>query len=348
MTAAKAHGIYTVLDMHQDAWGNALARPSAQCGGGTTPDHRLGRRAGLGDITDGTAHCQFMARDLAPAVATAFENFYTDRDGIQGELVRTWAFVARAVRRRAGGRRLRPAQRARHRHQPADQLRAAAGRLLRRRDHGHPAGRARRRRLRPPRLLRAQRAVVRPRLRRDSAAGFTDDRQLVFAPHPYSESISMDQSFGLTIASIERNLDRLRPRRRRRTAPRCGPANGAGSATRRSTAPRCGASAPPRTGSASAARSGCGGRAAARPRPAPTRRPPATWSRRLPHRRVDPAAGGLRRTAVEGLPAGVPGPAGLARLRPATATCGSTRRPTDDPANCRFDVWVPGDHEAPR
>ena len=36
--------------------------------------------------------------------------------------------------------------------------------------------------------------------------GFTDDRQLVFAPHPYSESITMDQGFGLTIASIERNL----------------------------------------------------------------------------------------------------------------------------------------------
>jgi hypothetical protein len=29
---------------------------------------------------------------------------------------------------------------------------------------------------------------------------------LVFAPHPYSESITMDQSMGLTIASIERNL----------------------------------------------------------------------------------------------------------------------------------------------
>ena len=36
--------------------------------------------------------------------------------------------------------------------------------------------------------------------------GFTSDTQLVFAPHPYSESISLDQSLGLTIASIERNL----------------------------------------------------------------------------------------------------------------------------------------------
>ena len=37
-----------------------------------------------------------MARDLAPAVATAYSNFYTDRDGIQTELVRTWATVAKA------------------------------------------------------------------------------------------------------------------------------------------------------------------------------------------------------------------------------------------------------------
>ena len=37
-----------------------------------------------------------MARDLAPAVATAYTNFYTDRDGIQTELVRTWATVAEA------------------------------------------------------------------------------------------------------------------------------------------------------------------------------------------------------------------------------------------------------------
>ena len=36
--------------------------------------------------------------------------------------------------------------------------------------------------------------------------GFTSDTQLVFAPHPYSESITLDQSLGLTIASIERNL----------------------------------------------------------------------------------------------------------------------------------------------
>ena len=96
VAAAKAHGIYTVLDMHQDAWGNAPGPAAEQCGGGTTPTTGWDGAPAWATITDGTLHCQFLARDLAPAVATAFSNFYTDRDGIQTELVRTWAFVAAA------------------------------------------------------------------------------------------------------------------------------------------------------------------------------------------------------------------------------------------------------------
>ena len=84
----KEHGLYTVLDLHQDAWGNALARPEQQCGGGTSATTGWDGAPAWATITDGTLHCQFLARDLAPAVATAFGNFYTDRDGIQSALVR--------------------------------------------------------------------------------------------------------------------------------------------------------------------------------------------------------------------------------------------------------------------
>ncbi|GAA0474371.1 hypothetical protein Aca07nite_62650 [Actinoplanes capillaceus] len=203
---AKAHGIYTVLDMHEDAWGNAIARPAEQCGGGTTPARGWDGAPAWATITDGTAHCEFLARDLAPAVATAFGNFYTDRDGIQSELLRTWAFVAKAFANEpavAGydllnepgiganppissglllGRYYDAAITA------IRQAEQAAG------GHTH--------------LAFFEPSVLWSGLGFDAAPapGFTGDRQVVFAPHPYSESISMDQGLGLTIASIERNL----------------------------------------------------------------------------------------------------------------------------------------------
>lgn len=206
VAGAAAHGIYTVLDMHQDAWGNALARPAERCGGGTTPTTGWDGAPAWATITDGTAHCQFLARDLAPAVATAFGNLYTDRDGIQTELVRTWAWLARAF---------------------AAEPAVAGYDLLN--EPGVGAG--------PPvssALLLGRfydAAIGAIRAAEDAAGGshhivffqpsvlwsglgfdvtpppgFTADRQLVFAPHPYSESISLDQSLGLTIATIERNL----------------------------------------------------------------------------------------------------------------------------------------------
>ena len=245
-------------------------RPTEQCGGGTTPTTGWDGAPAWATITDGTLHCQFLARDLAPAVATAFGNFYTDRDGIQ---TRTRPRPGRSSPRAFAD-------------EPAvagyDLLNEpgiganppiSSGLLLGRyydaaitaiRD-AETAGR----RLPPPGLLRAERAVVGPRVRRrPRRPGFTDDTQLVFAPHPYSESITMDQSFGLTIASIERNLTRVRAR----AAASYGAALWAGRVglvRRPGGGRREGATAswPRRTGSASAARSGCGGRAAARRRP---------------------------------------------------------------------------------
>ncbi|WP_196279642.1 cellulase family glycosylhydrolase [Catellatospora paridis] len=206
VASAKAHGVYVVLDMHQDAWGNALARPGEQCGGGTSPTTGWDGAPAWATITDGTLHCQFLARDLAPAVATAFGNFYTDRDGIQSELVRAWAFVARAFANEpavAGYDLL---------NEPGIGANPpiSSGLLLGRyydaaitaiRD-AERAGQG------FAHLVFFEPSVLWSGLAFDVAPppGFTGDRQLVFAPHPYSESITMDQSFGLTIASIERNL----------------------------------------------------------------------------------------------------------------------------------------------
>ncbi|MBV1853570.1 cellulase family glycosylhydrolase [Catellatospora tritici] len=206
VASAKAHGMYTVLDMHSDAWGNALAKPSQRCDGGTSPTTGWDGAPAWATITDGTLHCQFMARDLAPAAATAYANFYTDRDGIQSELVRTWAWVARAFANEPavagfdlfnepGIGALPP---------------TTSGLLLGR--YYDAAITAIRQAERAgggyPHLVFFEPSVLWSGLAFDVTPppGFTDDRELVFAPHPYSESITMDQSLGLTIASIERNL----------------------------------------------------------------------------------------------------------------------------------------------
>ena len=204
VASAKEHGLYTVLDMHEDAWGNALAAPDEKCGGGMSPTSGWDGAPAWATITDGAQHCQFMARDLAPAVATAYTNFYTDRDGIQTALIRTWATVAKAF---------------------ADEPAVAGYDLFNEPGIGatppvssalllgryYDAAITAIRDAEAPgfaHLVFVEPSVLWSGLAFDVTPppGFTSDTQLVFAPHPYSESISLDQSFGLTIASIERNL----------------------------------------------------------------------------------------------------------------------------------------------
>lgn len=204
--SAKAHGINTVLDMHEDAWGNALAAPGQACGGGTSPTTGYDGAPAWATITDGTLHCQFLARDLAPATATAFSNFYGDRDGIQSELVRTWGHVARefADEPAVAGFDLL--------NEPGiGATPPVSSGLLLGRYYDAAIGAIRAAESAGdgfPHLVFFEPSVLWSGLGFDATPppGFTHDTQLVFAPHPYSESITMDQSFGLTIASIERNL----------------------------------------------------------------------------------------------------------------------------------------------
>ncbi len=92
---AKAHDVYVVLDMHQDAWGKYIATPpGVSCGG---------REVAIGwdgapqwaTFTDGASTCRPPgSRELAPAVKAAFVNFYANRDGIQEQFVKAWAALA--------------------------------------------------------------------------------------------------------------------------------------------------------------------------------------------------------------------------------------------------------------
>ncbi len=98
VAAAAHHGIYSVIDMHQDAWGKYVASPpGVVCPSGARPGIGWDGAPQWATITDGADTCAAGGvRELAPAVMHAFDHFYADTDGIQSELVKTWAAVARS------------------------------------------------------------------------------------------------------------------------------------------------------------------------------------------------------------------------------------------------------------
>jgi cellulase (glycosyl hydrolase family 5) len=92
---AAANDIYVVLDMHQDAWGMFIDTPPGEtCLPGFQRAVGWDGAPRWATFTDGLPTCRFQLRELAPAVAQAFESFWIDRDGIQTELVNAWAALA--------------------------------------------------------------------------------------------------------------------------------------------------------------------------------------------------------------------------------------------------------------
>ncbi|WP_037176414.1 glycoside hydrolase family 5 protein [Rhodococcus sp. UNC363MFTsu5.1] len=93
---AADHGIYTVLDMHQDAWGKAVGTPEdVACPSPLKPGVGWDGAPAWATLTDGWSTCTLGGiRETSPAVARSFQNFYDDTKGIQGHLVDTWARLA--------------------------------------------------------------------------------------------------------------------------------------------------------------------------------------------------------------------------------------------------------------
>jgi endoglycosylceramidase len=90
------NGIYVVLDMHQDAWGKFIATPPGTvCGPSTEPAIGWDGAPDWATLTDGGDTCRRGSREFSDAVSNAFRNFYEDTDGIQGQLVKAWAALAR-------------------------------------------------------------------------------------------------------------------------------------------------------------------------------------------------------------------------------------------------------------
>ncbi|GAB2655689.1 cellulase family glycosylhydrolase [Prescottella soli] len=93
---AKDNGIYTVLDMHQDAWGPYVGTPEGQdCAPLMKPGIGWDGAPGWATLTGGWTTCNIGGiREVSPAVARAFQAFYDDEQGVQGHLVQTWARLA--------------------------------------------------------------------------------------------------------------------------------------------------------------------------------------------------------------------------------------------------------------
>ncbi|SEM41820.1 glycoside hydrolase family 5 protein [Nonomuraea pusilla] len=204
---AAAHGVYTVIDMHQDAWSAEPTPPGTRCHAGTEPMAGFDGAPAWATRADGGPRCQFTGRDISAFGNRAFTSFYHDRDGVQGHLVRAWAHLAG---------------------QFAGDTSVAGFDLLNEPGFGETApitsslllGRYYDRAIQAiraaeraaggrPHLVFFEPSILWSGTGFDALppAGFTQDRALVFAPHLYAESITMDASLGLPpIVSVERGF----------------------------------------------------------------------------------------------------------------------------------------------
>lgn len=205
---AADHGMYTVLDMHQDAWSRySAAPPGTRCPSGTSPVLGYDGAPEWAVLPDGQSHCQSLDRDLTPAVQRSVTNFFHDTDGIQTALVRTWGRLAAAFAADPAVAGYDLLNEPGFGDDPPATTSTLLGRYYDRALHAiraaesdTPGG--------LPHLAFLEPGVLWSGLGFDAAPapGFTDDRYTVFAPHLYSESITMDQDLGITLTTIERGF----------------------------------------------------------------------------------------------------------------------------------------------
>lgn len=95
--AAAARGIYTVIDMHQDAYTATISTTDpSTCPAGTSPAKGWDGAPAWATLTDGLSTCISGDRNNSPAVTRAWNNFYDNVDGIRDEFAAAWhTFAAR-------------------------------------------------------------------------------------------------------------------------------------------------------------------------------------------------------------------------------------------------------------
>ena len=203
---AEAEGLYVVLDMHQDAWGKFIAtKPGEACPPGFAPAVGWDGAPEWATFTDGLSTCRAgNTRELSPAVAQAFTSFYLDREGIQSELVATWGRLAREF---GGENAVAGYDLLNEPHPgflpgvnegvPLGRFYARAIEAIRAGEAAAPGGFAHPVYFEPSVLWSGAGGDTLP------PPGFTSDPQIVFAPHIYAESITLDRNVGLTAVSVE-------------------------------------------------------------------------------------------------------------------------------------------------
>ncbi len=94
--AAAARGIYSVIDMHQDAYTATISTTDpAACPPGTSPAKGWDGAPAWATITGGLSTClRGGDRNSSPAVEQAWISFYDDVDGIRARFVAAWGAVA--------------------------------------------------------------------------------------------------------------------------------------------------------------------------------------------------------------------------------------------------------------
>ena len=95
VAAAADHGIYTVIDMHQDAYSAYIfTSEDEECPPDSWPGKGWDGAPGWACITDGASTCVVGDRNSAPAVVVAWNHFYDNTDGIRDRFVASWTAVA--------------------------------------------------------------------------------------------------------------------------------------------------------------------------------------------------------------------------------------------------------------
>ncbi len=96
VTRLAEHGVYSVIDMHQDAYTSTIATTDpASCPAGTSPAKGWDGAPAWATRTDGLSTCLTGGdRNSSPAVNRAWNNFYDDVDGIRTRFAAAWAAVA--------------------------------------------------------------------------------------------------------------------------------------------------------------------------------------------------------------------------------------------------------------
>ena len=86
----QSHGIYAIVDLHQDAWGATLAAPPDQtCGRGQRPAFGWDGAPGWATLDGGASRCAAGEREFTPAVIQSFQSFWADAPGPGGVGIRT-------------------------------------------------------------------------------------------------------------------------------------------------------------------------------------------------------------------------------------------------------------------